>query len=74
MTHDPDAAIKLLQDSLQADRPFSFAQADSLVSHLLSCIDAAHRRRYSSYSNSLGLFWDSAGTKKLPRRSFVLQN
>ncbi|KAF9449736.1 hypothetical protein P691DRAFT_774496 [Macrolepiota fuliginosa MF-IS2] len=31
MTHDPEAAIKVLQDGLKPDRPFSFAQADSLL-------------------------------------------
>ena len=38
MTHDPEGAIRILQDGLKPDRPYVFREADTLVSTNL-CAD-----------------------------------
>lgn len=47
MSHDPEAAIKVLQTGLAPGRPHSFAQADALVS-----IGA---KSLTDYSDNIGL-------------------
>jgi hypothetical protein len=36
MSHDPEGAIRVLEDGLKADRPHVFREADTLVSLLQS--------------------------------------
>ncbi|KAJ8473696.1 hypothetical protein ONZ45_g16204 [Pleurotus djamor] len=51
MTHDAEAAIRVLQDGLGPERPFSFAQADTLLVFELSWT-LLSQRRYQEAADS----------------------
>ena len=65
VTHDPDAAIAVLQDGLKSDRPSTFRQADALVC-FINIMKAALFMSFldSLSSNSHGRSCLNAGIRK----------